>query len=97
MNQAELTAAIAAHTDLPKATVRQVLDSQGVVIARHLASGDAYTEREVTLPVLGKLKSSTRAARTGRNPKTGEAVQIPEKVTVRLSAGKALNDILNPD
>ena len=96
MNQAELTAAIAAHTHLPKSTVRQVLDSQGFVIANHLASGDAYIDREVALPVLGKLKSSIRAARTGRNPQTGAAVRIGERLAVKFSAGKALQEILNP-
>ena len=96
MNQNELTAAVAEHAGLSKTTVRQVLDSLGAVAAHHLGTGDADTDREVVLPVLGKIKSSTRAARTGRNPQTGEAIQIAERITARLAPSKALNNILNP-
>lgn len=96
MNQTELAAAVAAHTQLPKATVRQVLDSMGLVIAAHLASADAGAECEVALPMLGKLKTTTRAARTGRNPQTGAAIEIPERVAVKFSAGKNLDNTLNP-
>lgn len=97
MNQAELVAAIGNNIDLPNSTIRLVLDIQGQVIADHFATADPYCEREVALPGLGKLKTTTRAARTGRNPQTGAAVQIPEKVAVRFQAGRALNNILNPD
>lgn len=52
--------------------------------------------RKSRLPGLGKLKTSTRAARTGRNPQTGAPVEIPERIAVKFSAGKALDDALNP-
>ena len=96
MNKAELINSIADYTNLPKVAVESVLDAQGKVIAKHFASADAYNEAEVALPGLGKLKTSTRAARTGRNPKTGAAVQIPERLAVKFAAGKALDDALNP-
>lgn len=96
MNKAELIAAIAADINIPRATVETVLESQGRVIANHLAECDAHAEAEATLPGLGKLKTTTRAPRTGRNPRTGAAVQIPERVAVRFSASKALGDTLNP-
>ncbi|MFN3985714.1 MAG: HU family DNA-binding protein [Rhodocyclaceae bacterium] len=96
MNINELTKAIADYALLPRIIVRQVLDAQGEVIANHLASADANVEAEATLPGLGKLKTTTRTARVGRNPRTGEPVQIPERVAVRFSAGKALNATLNP-
>lgn len=96
MNKAELISAIASETGLFKASVENVLEAQGRVIANHLANCDAYTEADVVLPGLGKLKTTTRAARTGRNPQTGEAIQIPERVAVKFAAGKALEDTLNP-
>lgn len=97
MNQAELVAAIGNNIDIPNSTIRMVLEIQGKVIADHFATADAFSEREVALPGLGKLKTTTRAARTGRNPQTGAAIEIPEKVGVRFQAGKALNDTINPD
>ena len=48
------------------------------------------------LPGLGKLKATTRAARTGRNPQTGAPVEIPERMAVKFVAGKALEDWINP-
>lgn len=96
MNIKELTTAVANHTDLPQATVRRVLDSLGLVVAHHFATGDAHIDRSVALPVLGKLKSVTRAARQGINPKTLAPIQIPERLGVKFVAGKALDDILNP-
>lgn len=96
MNKKELIDGIAAFTHLPKTAVESVLDAQGMVIADHFAAADAHVEAEAPLPGLGKLKTSTRAARTGRNPATGAAVEIPERIAVRFSAGKALDEILNP-
>lgn len=101
MNKAALITAIqnelAVDINPPsKALIDAVLEAQGRVIANHLANCDAYTDAEAVLPGLGKLKTSTRAARTGRNPQTGEAIQIPERVAVKFAAGKALEDTLNP-
>ena len=53
-------------------------------------------DAEAVLRGLGKLKATTRAARTGRNPQTGEPVEIPERMAVKFSAGKALEDWINP-
>lgn len=96
MNKAELISAIASETGLLNPFVENVLEAQGRVIANHLANCDANAEADVVLPGLGKLKTTTRAARTGRNPQTGEAIQIPERVAVKFAAGKALEDTLNP-
>lgn len=96
MNKAELIAAIAADINLQKVVVESVLESAGRVIAQHFAAADAGVDAEAVLPGLGKLKATTRAARTGRNPKTGEPVEIPERMTVKFSAGKALEDWINP-
>ena len=96
MNKAELINAIAAETDLSKTAIEHVLEAQGRVIASHLANCDANAEAEAVLPGLGKLKTTTRAARTGRNPQTGESIEIPERVAVKFHAGKYLADGLNP-
>jgi DNA-binding protein HU-beta len=50
---------------------------------------------EVTLPGLGKLSVKTSAARTGRNPKTGETLEIAAKNKPHFSAAKALKDAVN--
>lgn len=96
MNKAELIAAIAADINLQKVVVESVLESAGRVIAQHFAAADAGVDAEAVLPGLGKLKATTRAARTGRNPQTGEPVEIPERMAVKFSAGKALEDWINP-
>lgn len=104
MNKADLINALQTELDahlgliLGSTTKRDAagtLDAVACVITKGLADGDAYCEAEVTLPGLGKLKTVTRAARTGRNPQTGEPVRIPERVTVKFSAAKALTDLLN--
>lgn len=96
MNKSELIAAIAADIDMKKVDVEIVLESAGRVIAQHFAAADAGVDAEAVLPGLGKLKATTRAARTGRNPQTGEPVEIPERMAVKFSAGKALEDWINP-
>lgn len=96
MNKAELIAAIAADINLQKVVVESVLESAGRVIAQHFAGADAGIDAEVTLPGLGKLKSTLRAARTGRNPATGDAIQIPERMAIKFAPGKALDGWINP-
>jgi len=96
MNKSELIAAIAADTRLAKHNVEIVLDSLARVVSGHLAGADPHVDAEVTLPGLGKLKTTTRAARTGRNPATGAAIEIPERVVVKFAAAKSLDDRLNP-
>lgn len=96
MNKSELIAAIAADINLQKVVVESVLESAGRVIAQHFAAADAGVDAEAVLPGLGKLKATTRAARTGRNPQTGAPVEIPERMHVKFAAGKALEDWINP-
>lgn len=101
MNKSQLIDAIAHDIGLPKhwlkkSDIETVLESAGRVIAEHFAAADAGVDAEAVLPGLGKLKATTRAARTGRNPQTGEPVEIPERMAVKFSAGKALEDWINP-
>jgi DNA-binding protein HU-beta len=95
MNKSELIAAIAADTRLAKHNVEIVLDSLARVVSGHLASADPHVDAEVTLPGLGKLKTTTRAARTGRNPQTGAEIQIPAKRAPTFTPAKALKDACN--
>ena len=95
MNKSELIAAIAADTRLAKHNVDIVLDSLAKVVTDHLAGADPHVDAEVTLPGLGKLKTTTRAARTGRNPATGAPIEIPERVALKFAPAKSLDDRLN--
>lgn len=87
MNQSELIAKVAAISDENRKAVEAVLKTTADVIAAELFEGG-----EVVLPGLGKLGVSVRAARSGRNPLTGEVMQIPEKRVPHFKAAKALKD-----
>ena len=93
MNQADLVNAIADHhsnTGVSKAAIKFVLDAQAEVIKGELKSGG-----EVTLPGICKLSVTERAARTARNPRTGEEIAVAAKKAPKLSALKALKDAVN--
>ncbi len=89
MNKADLINEVANVVGTKKdaqAAVEKVLDA----ITEALADGDA-----VTLVGFGTFKVDARAARTGRNPQTGKALQIPAKNVPKFVAGKALKDAVN--
>lgn len=90
MNQSELIAKIAAISGETKKATEAVLKATADVIAATLKEGG-----DVTLPGLGKLVVKDRAARTGKNPKTGEAIQIAASKTPGFKAAKALKDAVN--
>lgn len=90
MNHTELTKAIAAGTEMTMSSVDKVL--RGLADA---AMAELHDGGEVTLIGIGKLKASTRVARTGRNPKTGESIEIPAKNTVKFSPAKTMTDAIN--
>lgn len=73
-----------------KTDVDALLNSLGDVIQKELKQ-----EGEVTLPGVGKLTTGTRAARQGRNPQTGKAIEIPAARLAKFKAAKALKDQLN--
>jgi nucleoid DNA-binding protein len=89
MTEAELINAIAAETDHTKVTVRTLLRVLGDEVAAALRRGE-----DVSLLSLGKLKPVAKPARQGRNPKTGAALLIPAKHTVKFSPSKALLEVL---
>lgn len=88
MNQSELILETAQITGVSKKDVEDVLKTAGIVITAALVFGGG----EATLPGLGKLSVTARAARTGRNPASGEPMQIPAKKVPHFSAAKALKD-----
>lgn len=89
MNQSELIAKVAAISGETKKATEAVLKATGDVIAATLAEGG-----DVTLPGLGKLYVKDRAARAGKNPKTGEAIQIAASKAPGFKAAKALKDAI---
>jgi len=89
MTQKDLVAKIAEDTGHKKADVESILESLGGVAAAELLG-----EGEVPFPGLGKLVVAKTAARPGRNPKTGAAIQIPAGLKVKFRAGKELAEAL---
>ncbi|HSX89044.1 MAG TPA: HU family DNA-binding protein [Pseudomonas sp.] len=90
MNKAELIEAIAAATDLPKATATRALDATLSTISSALNSGDS-----VSLVGFGTFAVKERAARDGRNPKTGDTIKIAAAKVPGFKAGKGLKDAVN--
>lgn len=85
MNKSELIEAIANETNETKASVQRQLEATINVITKALKKGDS-----VTLVGFGSFKTTKRAARMGKNPKTGEALKIPASVVPRFTAGATL-------
>jgi DNA-binding protein HU-beta len=90
MNKGELVAKIAEGADITKASAGRALDSLINSITEELANGG-----DVALVGFGTYKVNDRAARTGRNPQTGEAIQISAAKAPAFKAGKALKDAVN--
>lgn len=90
MNKQDLIDAVTNVSDLRKVDVEAALDALTTVVQKALAKGN-----EVTLHGIGKLKVAQRKGRTGRNPRTNEAIQIAPKKKVTLSVAKALADAVN--
>ena len=87
MNKSELIEAMAEAGDISKAVAQRTLDGFTDAIAVALKNGDT-----VSLIGFGTFSVKERAARTGRNPKTGEPIQIAASKTPSFKAGKALKD-----
>ena len=90
MNQAELSDRVATSLGLSKAEGKKAVDAVIAAITDAAASGE-----EVSISGFGKFKVSTSAAREGRNPSTGETMQIAAKKKLGFSAAKADKDRLN--
>ncbi len=90
MNKMDLIAAVADETELPKAKAAEVVDAVLTAI-----EGALKKKEEVRLVGFGNFAIATRKASTGRNPRTGEEIQIEESTTVRFKPGKSLKDAVN--
>ena len=82
MNKSELVEATAKAADISKAAAGRALSAVIDSVVKAVAKGDT-----VTLVGFGTFKSAQRAARTGKNPKTGEAIKIAATTVPRFTAG----------
>ncbi len=90
MNKTELIEHIANSADISKAAAARALDSLIVAVKTTLKNNDT-----VSLVGFGTFSVGKRAARTGRNPRTGEAIKIKAAKVPKFKAGKALKDAVN--
>ncbi|CAM4075031.1 HU family DNA-binding protein [Vreelandella rituensis] len=90
MNKSELIEAIAASADIPKAAATRALDAMVESVTDSLKKGDS-----VSLVGFGTFTIKERAARTGRNPQTGQPIEISAAKVPSFKAGKALKDAVN--
>ena len=90
MNKTELVAAMAEQTQLSKKDAEAALKAFIDVVSEELKKGE-----KVQLVGFGTFDVSERAAREGRNPQTGETMEIKASKTPKFKAGKALKDMMN--
>jgi DNA-binding protein HU-beta len=84
MNKSELVEVTAKEAGLSKAAAEKALSATIAAIVKSVSKGD-----NVTLVGFGTFKSAKRAARTGKNPKTGATIKIAATTVARFSAGAA--------
>ncbi|MBW8825607.1 MAG: HU family DNA-binding protein [Acidobacteria bacterium] len=87
MNKSELVASVAEKSQQTATAVAAVLDAFEAAVVSSVAGGD-----KVVLPGFLSFERAERAARTGRNPSTGETMNIAAATVPRIKAGKAFRD-----
>ena len=90
MNKTQLIEAVAAKADLKKKDAEAAVNAVTAAVADALKAGD-----KVQLVGFGTFEVKDRAARNGRNPKTGETITIAASKAPAFAAGKALKDAIN--
>ena len=90
MNKGDLINKVAEEANITKSQATEALNSVFNIIGETLADGD-----KVSLVGFGTFSSNHRKARVGRNPKTGEALQIAAKNVVKFKPGKELASAVN--
>lgn len=90
MNKTELVAAIAEKAELSKKDAEKALKAFTDTITEELKN-----DGKIQLVGFGTFEVSKRAARTGKNPQTGKAIEIPACKAPKFKVGKALKDIVN--
>ncbi|MET0648645.1 MAG: HU family DNA-binding protein [Pyrinomonadaceae bacterium] len=91
MSQSEVVNHFAEKYELKRAQVKELFEELA-----NLATNEVKESGEFVLPGFGKLVLSERKAREGRNPQTGETIQIPAKTTLKFRLGKGLKDSVVP-
>lgn len=91
MTQSEVVNYFAEKTGMKRGQVKEFFEELS-----NLATREVRTNGEFVLPGFGKLVKSERKAREGRNPATGETIQIPAKTTLKFRVGKSMKDTVLP-
>lgn len=89
MNKGDLVKAVYNRNDLTQKEANTVVNSVLDILS------DALRREDVVIPGFGKFTSKVRAARTGRNPLTGESMEFPAKRVVSFKAGRSLKETVN--
>lgn len=90
MNKAELVEAVAQAADISKAAASRAVDAMVNSVTDALKEGE-----QVTIVGFGTFLVRERGARSGRNPRTGEAIEIKASKVLSFKAGKTLRDAIN--
>lgn len=90
MNKQELIDLIASQADISKAAAETALNTFVDAVTNTLSDGG-----KVVIVNFGSFETSKRAARTGRNPRTGVEMKIPSAIIAKFKAGKRLKDAVN--
>jgi DNA-binding protein HU-beta len=90
MTKAELIESVASKVDLPRAIAERAVNTMFDEMTLALSQGD-----KVNISGFGTFSVSTRKARTGRNPKTGESIEIAASRAAKFKPGKTLKDEVN--
>lgn len=90
MNKGDFVAAIAESADMTKADAERAVEAVFSVVKQALKSGDS-----ISLVGFGTFSVRKRAARTGRNPRTGDTITIKASKVPAFKAGKALKDAIS--
>jgi DNA-binding protein HU-beta len=91
MTQSEVVNHFAEKFEMKRAQAKEIFDELA-----DLATNEVKSNGEFVLPGFGKLVLSERKAREGRNPATGETIQIPAKTTLKFRVGKGMKDSVVP-
>jgi DNA-binding protein HU-beta len=89
LTQTEIINQLADKSGMKKAQAKEFFNDLAA-----LAASEVKKNGEFTLPGFGKLVKTTRKAREGRNPATGEVIKIAAKTTVKFRVGKAMKDAI---
>lgn len=90
MNKADLVDVVAKEAGTTKKDAEQVINLMMETIIKHVSTGD-----KVTLVGFGTFEARQRKARTGRNPKTNQPIQIPAKRVAGFRVGKEFSEAVN--